>query len=89
VDRTALLPAATKADAGGRPLLARLLPVSGFNRRSGVHAIAVVRRRRSGDPIRLEVGHGGRHGAELTTVRDNLRQASLSTTFVYLHSDDP
>ena len=27
-------------------------------------------------------------GAELTTVRDNLRHASLSTTSVYLHSDD-
>lgn len=27
-------------------------------------------------------------GAELTTVRDNLRHASLSTTSMYLHSDD-
>jgi len=27
-------------------------------------------------------------GAELTTVRDNLRHASISTTSVYLHSDD-
>ncbi|CAG9269862.1 site-specific integrase [Paraburkholderia caribensis] len=28
------------------------------------------------------------HGAELTAVRDNLRHASISTTSVYLHSDD-
>jgi len=27
------------------------------------------------------------HGAELTTVRDNLRHASVSTTSVYLHTD--
>jgi site-specific recombinase XerD len=27
-------------------------------------------------------------GAELTTVRDNLRHASVSTTSMYLHSDD-
>lgn len=27
-------------------------------------------------------------GAELTTVRDNLRHASISTTSIYLHSDD-
>jgi site-specific recombinase XerD len=28
------------------------------------------------------------NGAELTTVRDNLRHASISTTSIYLHSDD-
>lgn len=28
------------------------------------------------------------HGAELTTVRDNLRHASVSTTSIYLHGDD-
>ncbi len=27
-------------------------------------------------------------GAELTTVRDNLRHASLSTTSIYLHSEE-
>ena len=27
-------------------------------------------------------------GAELTTVRDDLRHASVSTTFLYLHSDE-
>ena len=27
-------------------------------------------------------------GAELTTVRDNLRHASVSTTSIYLHSDE-
>ena len=33
--------------------------------------------------------YGLRRGAELTTVRDNLRHASLlSTTSMYLHSDD-
>jgi site-specific recombinase XerD len=28
------------------------------------------------------------HGTELTTVRDNLRHASISTTSLYLHGDD-
>lgn len=28
------------------------------------------------------------HGAELTTVRDNLRHASIATTSIYLHSDE-
>ncbi len=32
--------------------------------------------------------HALAHGAELTTVRDNLRHASISTTSVYLHGDD-
>ncbi|WP_175108004.1 tyrosine-type recombinase/integrase, partial [Pararobbsia alpina] len=32
--------------------------------------------------------HALAHGAELTTVRDNLRHASISTTSIYLHSDD-
>jgi site-specific recombinase XerD len=32
--------------------------------------------------------HALAHGAELVTVRDNLRHASISTTSVYLHSDD-
>ena len=32
--------------------------------------------------------HALQRGAELTTVRDNLRHASLSTTSMYLHSDD-
>jgi len=27
-------------------------------------------------------------GAELTTVRDNLRHASISTTTTYLHGED-
>jgi integrase len=27
-------------------------------------------------------------GAELTTVRDNLRHASIATTSIYLHSDE-
>ncbi|KVU49901.1 integrase [Burkholderia ubonensis] len=27
-------------------------------------------------------------GAELTTVRDNLRHASIPTTSIYLHGDD-
>ncbi|WP_425497458.1 tyrosine-type recombinase/integrase [Paraburkholderia fynbosensis] len=42
-------------------------------------------------------GFGARHthatqalgrGAELTTIRDNLRHASVSTTSIYLHSDE-
>lgn len=32
--------------------------------------------------------HALAHGAELTTVRDNLRHASLSTTSIYLHGED-
>ena len=33
--------------------------------------------------------HAARQGgAELTTVRDNLRLASLATTSMYLHADD-
>jgi site-specific recombinase XerD len=32
--------------------------------------------------------HALSHGAELTTVRDNLRHASISTTSIYLHSDE-
>lgn len=31
--------------------------------------------------------HALAHGAELTTVRDNLRHASVATTSVYLHTD--
>jgi site-specific recombinase XerD len=31
--------------------------------------------------------HALARGAELTTVRDNLRHASVSTTSVYLHTD--
>jgi site-specific recombinase XerD len=29
-----------------------------------------------------------KRGAQLTSVRDNLRHASISTTSVYLHSDE-
>lgn len=32
--------------------------------------------------------HALSHGVELTSVRDNLRHASVATTSVYLHSDD-
>lgn len=49
------------------------------------------------DKLRLASPHWMRHshashalanGAELTTVRDNLRHASLATTSVYLHGDE-
>jgi site-specific recombinase XerD len=49
------------------------------------------------DKLRRTSPHWKRHthathlldgGAELTTVRDNLRQASLATTSMYLHADD-
>jgi site-specific recombinase XerD len=48
------------------------------------------------DRLRRATPHWMRHthashalarGAELTTVRDNLRHASISTTSVYLHGD--
>ena len=32
--------------------------------------------------------HSLARGAELTSVRDNLRHASLSTTSIYLHAED-
>ena len=32
--------------------------------------------------------HALARGAELTTVCDNLRHASLSTTSIYLHTDE-
>ncbi|WP_143343584.1 site-specific integrase, partial [Delftia sp. K82] len=32
--------------------------------------------------------HALARGAELTTVRDNLRHASISTTSIYLHGDE-
>jgi len=32
--------------------------------------------------------HALARGAELTTVRDNLRHASIATTSIYLHSDE-
>jgi integrase len=41
--------------------------------------------------FRIE-GSAGTHalnsGAELTTVRDNLRHSSITTTSMYLHADD-
>lgn len=35
-----------------------------------------------------DVTHALQRGAELTTVRDHLRHACLSTTSMYLHADD-
>jgi site-specific recombinase XerD len=32
--------------------------------------------------------HALERGVDLTTVRDNLRHASLSTTSIYLHTDE-
>ena len=32
--------------------------------------------------------HALKRGAQLTSVRDNLRHASISTTSIYLHSDE-
>lgn len=32
--------------------------------------------------------HALARGAELTTVRDNLRHASVATTSIYLHTDE-
>lgn len=32
--------------------------------------------------------HALARGAELTTVRDNLRHASITTTSIYLHGDE-
>jgi site-specific recombinase XerD len=52
---------------------------------------------RLGEKLRRATPHWTRHtdaprlldgGAELTTVRDNLRHSSLATTSMYLHADD-
>jgi site-specific recombinase XerD len=32
--------------------------------------------------------HALARGAELTTVRDNLRHSSIATTSIYLHTDE-
>ncbi|MBY0409425.1 MAG: site-specific integrase, partial [Burkholderiaceae bacterium] len=49
------------------------------------------------EKLRLATPHWMRHthathalarGAELTSVRDNLRHASIATTSIYLHGDD-
>jgi hypothetical protein len=37
---------------------------------------------------RTEIRTAFARGADLTTVRDNLRYASISTTSVYLHTDE-
>jgi site-specific recombinase XerD len=39
-------------------------------------------------PDRTEIQRALARGAHLTTVRDNLRHASISTTSIYLHSDE-
>jgi hypothetical protein len=39
-------------------------------------------------PDRTEIRKALARGVDLTTVRDNLRHASISTTSVYLHSDE-
>ncbi len=52
-------------------------------------ATAEKRRRASPHWMRhTHATHALARGAELTTVRDNLRHASLSTTSIYLHGDD-
>ena len=41
------------------------------------------------DSVRhTHASHALARGADLTTVRDNLRHASLATTSMYLHTDD-
>ncbi|TFE37627.1 integrase [Paraburkholderia dipogonis] len=60
------------------------------NRIEGDHqALAGKLRRASPHWMRhTHATHGLAHGAALTTVRDNLRHASISTTSIYLHSDE-
>ena len=70
---------------------------------SGEAVLQHCDRRRGGrqpalaEKLRQATPHWTRHthathllegGAELTTVRDNLRHASLATTSIYLHADD-
>ncbi len=52
-------------------------------------AVAAKLRRASPHWMRhTHATHALARGAELTTVRDNLRHASLSTTSIYLHTDE-
>jgi site-specific recombinase XerD len=54
-------------------------------------APAVAEKLRRATPHWLRHTHGSHaldRGAELTTVRDNLRHASISTTSIYLHGED-
>ena len=55
------------------------------------HSPAVAEKLRRATPHwtrHTHATHALQRGAELTTVRDNLRHASVSTTSIYLHVDE-
>lgn len=55
------------------------------------HSPATAEKLRIASPHWMRHTHGTHalaRGAELTSVRDNLRHASLSTTSIYLHTDE-
>lgn len=57
----------------------------------GESSPAVVDKLRKASPHWMRHTHASHslaRGAELTSVRDNLRHASLSTTSIYLHGDE-
>jgi integrase len=64
---------------------AKILCESGRNHRGGQ---AGTRGKAASRESALDATYALARGAELTAVRDNLRHASISTTSVYLHSDE-
>lgn len=68
---------------------AALLHSGGRSHRGDSPAIAEKLRRASPHWMRhTHATHALARGAELTTVRDNLRDASIATTSIYLHGDE-
>jgi site-specific recombinase XerD len=51
-------------------------------------APATAEKLRKASPHWMRHTHALACGAELTTVRDNLRHASVATTSIYLHTDE-
>ena len=95
-DQATPLLASLEHDHAGGVTSARLWAVL---KRFFSHAADIVQEQSSAtaEKLRRASPHWMRHthathalqgGAELTTVRDNLRHASLATTSIYLHSDD-
>ena len=55
------------------------------------HSLATAEKLRRASPHWMRhthATHALERGVDLTTVRDNLRHASLSTTSIYLHTDE-
>jgi hypothetical protein len=71
------------------PAAHRLRFLLDFGYATGLRALAEKLRRASPHWMRhTHATHALNRGAELTTVHDNLRHTSVSTTWIYLHSDE-